>query len=164
MSYIDPAVVGATCDKVPLTFIAKQELFDHPRFGWWFKAVGCIPAERESGSFRPLKVAIEKLKSGRVSLAIFPEGTRSADASLQKAEPGIGLIAVKVKAPIIPIYVSGTDKVLPKGAKKARPYKVVARVGKAVDISESKKFSDKRKVYEDIGGRVMEAIAGLKNV
>ncbi|MBL7155773.1 MAG: 1-acyl-sn-glycerol-3-phosphate acyltransferase [Candidatus Omnitrophica bacterium] len=161
-SYIDPALVGVACNTAKISFMAKRELFERPFLGAWCKAVGCIPVERKTGAFQPLKEAIGKLVNG-ASVGIFPEGTRSKTGELQKAESGIGLIAYKAKAPIIPIYISGTEKALPRGQRRLRLCKVKAKIGKAVDISEAVKLSDKRELYAAIGSKVMESIASLKH-
>ncbi len=162
VSIADPAVVGVACHTAQLTFMAKKELFDIPVFGLWFRAVGCIPTERDFRNFGPVKKAVKRLKAGGV-LGIFPEGTRSVDGQLKKLEPGIGLIALKSGAPIVPVYISGTQKALPKGKKFLRPCKVTAKIGKIVDISESTGLSEKRKIYESIGEKVMDAILSLKD-
>ncbi|MBN1353419.1 MAG: 1-acyl-sn-glycerol-3-phosphate acyltransferase [Candidatus Omnitrophica bacterium] len=162
-SFADPPVMGVACSRAPLVFMAKKELFEVPVFGLWFKAMGCIPVDRRSGSFRPLKNALQKLKNGK-PLGIFPEGTRSADGKLKKAELGIGFLAAKSKAPIIPMYISGTDKVLPKGHKFIKPHKVIVKIGKRLEIGDNAALSgDKDKIYASIGETVMRAIESLKN-
>jgi 1-acyl-sn-glycerol-3-phosphate acyltransferase len=161
-SFIDPAVVGVACRTMPLAFMAKREVFEVPILGRWVRAVGCIPVERDSGSFRPLKAALQKLRAGG-ALGIFPEGSRSPDGRLQKAEAGIGFLASKSKAPIVPVYLSGTDKALPKGEKILRRCKVTAKFGKIIGMDKDAKISERRKVYDSIGEKVMGAIAGLKD-
>jgi len=161
-SIMDPAVVGVACHIMPVTFMAKRELFDDRVLGSWVRAVGCIPVERDSGSFKPLKVAVQKLKKGKV-LGIFPEGKRSLDGRLQEPQAGIGLLASKSGAPIVPVYVSGTGKGLAKGKKFKTPCKVTAHIGKIVDIRESTAFPGKKEIYESIGGKVMNAISRLKD-
>lgn len=162
ISYADPAVVGVACSALPVSFMAKKELFNNTLAGRWIKAMGCIPTDRASGSFEPLKKAVRQLKKGEV-VALFPEGTRSLDGKLGKAEAGIGLIAIKSGVNIIPIYVSGTDKVLPRGQKHITPNKVRAKIGRPVNIEECKNISDKRKSYECVGEKVMEAIRRLRD-
>lgn len=162
VSFADPVVMGVACNTAPVAFIAKKELFDTSILGRWIKAVGCIPIERNSLSFKPLKEAVRRLKQSGV-IGIFPEGTRSLDGRLQKAEPGIGLIARKSGAPIIPMYISGTEKALPRGKTSLRIHKIKATIGKPVDITESTAFPEKIKIYDSIGEKVMSAIAGLKD-
>ena len=161
VSYADPAVMGVSCNTVRVIFMAKQELFDKSLFGMWIKAVGCIPLSRHSGSSRPLKAALGKLKEGHV-IGIFPEGTRSRDGKLQQAELGVGLLAIKSKAPIIPMYITGTQRALPVGAKGLTPCKIKAWVGKPVDITGSEDIKDKKETYKFVGKRIMDAIANLK--
>lgn len=163
VSYIDPAVVGAACFTTPLTFMAKKELFDNPIFGWWFKAVDCVPVGRDESklNFGAIKEVIKKLKEGK-AVGIFPEGTRSSDGKFKKPEPGIGLIAIKTKAPIVPVYVTGTENAMPKGQKFIRLCKIRAKIGKAIDIDYSENPPDKRRLYESIGEKVMDAISELK--
>ena len=161
-SIMDPAVVGVACNTMPVTFMAKRELFDVPVLGPWVRAMGCIPVRRDSGSFGPLKAAVQKLKDGGV-LGIFPEGRRSPDGRLQEPQAGIGLLASKSEAPVIPVYLSGTDKALAKGKKFISPYKVTARFGKTIGIKETTGISERRKFYESIGEKVMNAIARLKD-
>ena len=161
VSYADPAVVGVACNTSFVTFMAKRELFEVPVFGSWVKAVGCIPIERYSGSPAPLKKAVKKLKAGGV-LGMFPEGTRSPDGSFRKAQPGIGIIVLKSGAPVIPCYIEGSREALPVGKKWPVPHKIRATIGKPVDIPESLALGEKRKVYESVGEKVMEAISRLK--
>ncbi|OGW75065.1 MAG: hypothetical protein A2Z72_03470 [Omnitrophica bacterium RBG_13_46_9] len=161
-SYVDPAVVGVACNTVPLVFMAKKEIFNVPILGPWVKAVGCIPVGRGSREFKPLKEALQRLKCGE-SLCIFPEGTRSPDGNLQKAQPGIGLIAAKSGAPVVPAYVSGTNKAMPKGKKYITPCKITAKIGKIVDLGECLRAPQKRHTYDSIGERVMCSISELKS-
>lgn len=162
-SLIDPPIVGVACNTAPLAFMAKKELFDVPILGWWVKAVGCIPIERGSASFMSIKHAVQKLKEGK-ALGIFPEGSRSPDGELQKAQAGIGFLASKSGASIMPLYISGTDKALPREKKLMKLCKVKATIGKLIDINESsRRFSKGRELYESIGEKVMEAISRLKN-
>ena len=111
--------------------------------------------------YAPLKKALKKLRQNG-ALGIFPEGTRSHDGELKKPEPGIGMIAVKSKAPIIPVYISGTRKALPIGRKMFRPCKVTARIGRPIRIAEDQTSSGRRELYQRISERVMEAIGCLK--
>lgn len=161
-SLIDPAVVGVACRTAPVIFMAKRELFGVPILGPWVKAVGCIPVERDSGSFKTLKNAVKKLKEGK-ALGIFPEGRRSPDGRLQKPEAGIGLLVSKSAAPIVPVYVSGTDKALARGKKFITLCKVTAKIGKIISIKETTEFSGRREIYESIGEKVINVISRLKD-
>jgi len=162
VSYVDPAVMGVACHTVPVTFLAKEEVLKTFILGAWSRAVGCIFINRSSGGIGSLKKVLEKLnKNGAVG--IFPEGTRSVDGNLGKAEPGVGIIAAKSGAPLIPMYIFGTREMLPIGSKFFKPSRVAAKVGRPVDISEKSAFPRKRDYYRFIGERAMEAILQLKH-
>ena len=162
MSYVDPAVMGVACNTVPISFLAKKELGNISFLGAWCKSVGCIFVDRDSGRSGPLKKALGVLKEGK-ALGIFPEGMRSLDGNLQKAKPGIGIIVAKSGVPVIPMYISGTAKALPRGKKIFRPSRIRARIGKPIDIGGSYGIGEKRKLYEFIGDRIMNAISSIRH-
>jgi len=112
---------------LPIQFrwIAKAELFRAPFMGWAMSRIGYIPLERESPkkAYRSMLQAAEKIKKG-VSVIIFPEGTRSLDGNLQPFKKGLFLIALKSQAPILPITICGTGKIMPKGDWRVYPGKV----------------------------------------
>jgi long-chain acyl-CoA synthetase len=68
------------------------------------------------------------------SVLLYPEGTRSADGTLQPFKNGIGLLATELRAPIIPLALSGCAAILPKGARRPCPGAVRIRVGEPVLI------------------------------
>ncbi|MFC1576125.1 lysophospholipid acyltransferase family protein [Candidatus Omnitrophota bacterium] len=162
ISYSDPVIVGIACGWVRVTFMAKKELFERPLFGKYVKSLGVIPVERHSGSPEPLKKCVGLLKKGKI-VGLFPEGTRSIDGNLLEPELGVGLVAAKTGAPIVPFYVTGSDKLLKRDRRTITPTKVKVRIGKPVDIRESLKIADKKKSYEDVSRKVMAAIAQLKD-
>jgi len=63
------------------------------------------------------------LNAGK-SFLVYPEGTRSPDGRLQKLKKGVFVMAVKAGAPIVPISVSGSNKIMPKGKFVIRPGRV----------------------------------------
>jgi 1-acyl-sn-glycerol-3-phosphate acyltransferase len=112
---------------LPIQFrwTAKAELFRIPFLGWSMSRIGYVPIERDSPkkAYRSMLQAAEKVKKG-VSVMIFPEGTRSPDGNLQPFKKGLFLIALKSQAPILPIAIRGTAKILQKGHWRFHPGKV----------------------------------------
>ena len=109
---------------LPIQFrwIAKAELFRAPFMGWAMTRIGYISIERDSPkkAYRSMLRAAEAVKNG-VSVLIFPEGTRSPDGKLQAFKKGVFLIALKSQAPILPITLQGTAKILQKGDWRIYP-------------------------------------------
>ena len=63
------------------------------------------------------------------SLLVFPEGTRSTDGRIAPFKPGIGLLARELGLPVVPIYLDGLFRVLPKGQNLPRPGRVRVIIG-----------------------------------
>ena len=92
----------------------KQELYYSPRGGPFVRAFGSFPVHRGKLDRQALHQAARVLEQG-LALGMFPEGTRSPDAQLQQAYLGTALIALRSRAPILPVGINGTEKV--KGVK-----------------------------------------------
>jgi len=123
---------------LPIQFrwTAKAELFRIPFMGWAMSRIGYIPIERDSPkkAYRSMLQAAEKVKEG-VSVMIFPEGTRSPDGKLQPFKKGVFLIALKSQAPILPITICGTAKIMPKGDWHTYPGKVQITVDRPIETA-----------------------------
>ena len=89
---------------------------------------------------------------------LFPEGSRSRDGSSREAQPGIGFLAVKSRAPVIPVFIHGTERALGRGCRLLRPAKVRIYFGKAIQPEHG----SSAKNYEAIADRVMQQINRLK--
>jgi 1-acyl-sn-glycerol-3-phosphate acyltransferase len=161
-SLLDPPLVGIACKKHFIDFMAKKELFDRPFFGRWCRMVGCIEVKRGDNAVKSLKEAARRLSQGRV-VAIFPEGTRSVTGEMQNAKRGTGFLIAKANVPVLPVFVDGSGKAIPKGGKWNIGARVRVYIGKPVMPYE---FSALRagvdRDYEAITSLVMDRISGLK--
>lgn len=152
VSYLDPIVLGAACPR-KLNFMARHDLFFNPLFSWLLSTLGTFPVKRNSADLSALKEAMRRLKDGR-ALVLFPEGTRRVNSASGVAQPGIGFLAAKVKVPVIPVFIRGTERALPKGAKLIRPNKILVYFGKQI-------FIERRLPYQDIAQEIIEDIRRL---
>ncbi|MCK5451272.1 MAG: 1-acyl-sn-glycerol-3-phosphate acyltransferase [Candidatus Omnitrophica bacterium] len=161
-SLLDPPLVGAACKKDNINFMAKNELFTAPILGVWTRSVGCIPVKRGANSVQSLKEAIKRINSG-YAVAIFPEGTRSEDGNLQKAKRGIGFLVSKAKVRVVPIYIEGSAKAMPRVGPMKYGMPVNVFIGKTIQPEEFIIKTDEGKDdYSAIANLVMSRIAGLK--
>jgi len=106
----DPPVLGATMPR-RLAFMAKNEMFQWPILGLAARLGGAFPVRRSEADIGALRKASALLRNGE-ALAMFPEGTRSRDGMLHKAHPGTALLALRSEAPILPVAISGTERVV----------------------------------------------------
>jgi 1-acyl-sn-glycerol-3-phosphate acyltransferase len=112
ISFIDPPLVGwAALPKRSLRYLAKMELFRIPILGWFLRNVGAIALDRSRADVAAVRTALEVLGRGRC-LLVFPEGTRSKDGRPLRPRSGVGFLAGKSGAPVIPARVVNTDRLL----------------------------------------------------
>lgn len=140
-------------------WLAKQELFQIPIFGAALRRSGSIPVDRASGrkAMRSLAEAAERIKNG-CSVVIFPEGTRSGDGSLLPFKVGGMVIAIKAGVGVVPMAISGSRRILPKGKLISRSGEVVIRIGEPVDAS-AYTMKEKQELAEHLRSQVAELLA-----
>ncbi len=85
-------------------FMAKKELFEILVLRNILKAAGVFPIDRHGNDLKALRYAIGLIKDGK-TLGIFPEGTRVKQISRENMHEGVGFIALKAKADILPIEI-----------------------------------------------------------
>ena len=109
-----------------ITYMAKKEYFDDKKLSWFFKAVGCIPVNRQIKDDKATNAALDVLNSGG-AIGIFPEGTRNkTEAFLLPFKYGAVSLAKKTGATIIPFGLTGDYKFRSKNltARFGKPFKV----------------------------------------
>lgn len=117
MSFLDPPLIGC-CSPRALRFMAKKELFRWPH-GPLIRSLGAFPVDRGGADTSAIRLAIEQLKAGRAVL-VFPEGTRNDGQEMLAIQSGIGMLAKRSKARVLPVGISGTQVMWPRGSKKLR--------------------------------------------
>ncbi len=132
ISNADPVILGAWLTPRlgrRMHWLAKREIFDWPVVGWLARNGGIHPVDRSTADVEAFKLARRILDEGH-PLFVFPEGTRSPDGVLQEAKDGVAMLALRTGAVIVPIGISGSDRVWPRGQKLPRPGgRVTVRVG-----------------------------------
>ncbi len=96
-------------------FVSKIEIFKIPLIGWNMylnKYIRLTRGDKKSVT-KMLEDCEKALRTGS-SVLIFPEGTRSPDGQIKEFKLGAFILALKMKAPISPIVISGTNAALPK--------------------------------------------------
>lgn len=109
---VDPPVLVISTRR-HIFFMAKEELFRVPVFGGLMRTAGTISVKRKAVDRQALRQALNVLKSGGV-LGLFPEGTRNAAGTLQRAHTGATMLALRSGVPIVPVALMGTGRVFEK--------------------------------------------------
>ncbi len=114
LSWTDVLLIPAFL-KRRVVYMAKEEAFKG-KGGWIVRFLGAFPVKRGEADRQSLRTAEEQLKAGRI-LSIFPEGTRSKIHTLGQAHAGMGMIALRSGAPVLPVAIYGSEN----SFKKFRP-------------------------------------------
>jgi len=93
-----------------VSYMAKQELFEIPVFGSVIRKLHAFPVKRGAADRGAIKAAINELKQEHC-LGVFPEGTRSKDGKVHRAEAGVALLAAMSQSPVLPAAIIGTNKI-----------------------------------------------------
>lgn len=148
---IDPIVVGCSLRQRQVCFMAKEELFRIPLFRGLIRRLGAFPVKRGKGDRGAFRAAMGILSAGKV-LGMFPEGTRHKDGKIHPLRPGAALLAVETGAAILPMVITGTNRVA-----LFRFPKIKAYVGSAFKLAgEGEKKELIRAGTEEIYTRLLE--------
>lgn len=115
---VDPVLAAISCPR-SVHFMAKKELFAVPVIGPAIRLVGAFPVDRGRADRSAIRRAKATLEQG-IALGMFPEGTRSKSGGLKEGLPGAGMIAVQSGAPIVPMAITGSDRLPGNGAGNKR--------------------------------------------
>ncbi|WP_244224947.1 lysophospholipid acyltransferase family protein [Corallococcus sicarius] len=139
-------------------YVAKAELFKIPVFGRAMRRAGNIPVQRTGGADDKARLseAVTAVRE-RVSVLFFAEGTRSPDGELKPFKKGAATLAIQAQVPVVPMALSGTRLILPKGGRAVRwGQRVALVVGRPVP-TQGLTLADR----DTLTRRLEEAVAGL---
>ena len=147
VSYLDPPIVGAAV-KRHLHFMAKTELFEKKWFGYILKQIGTFPVKRGVPDKSAIRKSLNILNNDQ-ALCMFPEGTRIKTGELGEAKPGVTLIALMSKSPILPVAIKHSDE-------KNKSLQV--SIGKPFLLDEYYDKKLNRDQKDEVGELIMEKI------
>ena len=108
--------------------------------------------QREAGARAAMRHLGTLLGQGS-SVLIFPEGRRRETGRMDAFQPGVGMLAARMRTPVVPVRIDGVDRVLPVGARWARPGRVRVAFGDPVRAEGDD--------YAAIARRIEEAVRAL---
>ena len=149
-SLADPNLVGSVIP-YPIHYFAKDELFHVPVIGWYIRRVNSFPVKRGAHDISSFKTAIRVLEAGEC-LLLFPEGGRREGDRQWKAKPGVGMLACKTGARVIPVLVKNSDHLA-----QFKPLSVI--FGKPL----TPPADGEREVYQQFSDTIMQKIKELND-
>lgn len=145
-SNFDPPIVS-NCVCRPVAFMAKEELFKVPVLKQAIELYGAYPVKRSAADRSAIKAALACLNEGW-AVGIFLQGTRTLNGQITDPKLGAAMIAAKANAPILPVSLWGTEKILQKGSPLPQIVPVTIRIGKAIAPPNSNKREELQNVTE----------------
>lgn len=169
VSAADWPAVGVSCPR-PLRWVAKSDLFNVPVIGPFCWLHHAFPIQRGTPDRAALRLAEELVRAGD-ALVIFPEGAVSETGRLQPLKHGLAMIALRSGAPVVPVALQGTNRILPYGSNVPRPVwkRVRVRFGAPLTFSDLWRLPPKassralppRTAIESATARVEAALKGM---
>ncbi len=142
----------------PVHGLVLAERWKNRVLGWGLDVCGSIPLERGGINRSAINHSVDLLKAGEMVL-IMPEGTRSGDGRLQKAYPGVALLAMKSKVPLLPIVTYGGE-LYKSNLKKLRRTGITVRVGEPFMVEVGERHTDSH-ICQQMTQEIMRRLAAL---
>ena len=160
-SYLDPPLIGVGLSR-QICYLAKEELFRIPLFGLLLRWFGTYSVNRKQGDIRAVRTMLRLLQEDK-ALLIFPEGTRSENGRLLPLEEGLAWLSLRSGVPIVPLYVSGSWRALPRGRWFPRPHPVNVIIGKTIFPESAGEDPSQKSNIERLTAQVTQALLALRN-
>jgi 1-acyl-sn-glycerol-3-phosphate acyltransferase len=166
LSFIDSMTIPLMAPR-RVGYLAKAEYFTGSGLRGrltrtWFTALGALPVERQThrAAQEALDTAMTVLRSGG-GFGIYPEGTRSRDGKLARGKTGVAWLALTADCPVVPVGLTGTDRIQPVGARWWRPHRFTIVFGKPLTFPEHRGEAGSNRSRREVTDAIMEAIAEL---
>jgi 1-acyl-sn-glycerol-3-phosphate acyltransferase len=141
-----------------MKWVAKESLFKVPWLGLVFRLSGDIPVRRgDSDSGGAALGRAKRYLARGMSVMLFPEGTRSAKATLLPFKSGAFRLAIEAGVPVLPVAVSGTAQGMPKGDPWVRPCRAYARILEPVSTA-GLTIADLPRLRDEVRARIAAAL------
>jgi 1-acyl-sn-glycerol-3-phosphate acyltransferase len=166
LSFIDSMAIPLSAPR-RVGYLAKAEYFTGTGVQGWFArtlftALGALPVERQThrAAQEALDTAMTLLRTGG-GFGIYPEGTRSRDGRLARGKTGVAWLALTADCPVVPVGITGTDRIQPIGANWPRPHRFTVRFGEPLTFPEHRGKAGDNRARREVTDAIMTAIAEL---
>ena len=140
LSFFDSVVIPVVVPR-KVVFLAKSDYFTGTGVKGtlvraWFEGLGMLPVDRDDtkAAIASLDTALEVLGKGE-AFGIYPEGTRSRDGRLYRGRTGVAHLALTSGAPVVPVGLTGTEKLQPVGSSRPKIVPITVRFGTPIQVA-----------------------------
>ncbi len=162
-SYLDHYIVGGHIGSKlgrDIHYLTKKEHFDTLIQRTWHRHLHTIPIDRTAGA-AGLSVAIRYLRTGR-DIFIYPEGTRTLNGNMGAGKTGVSRLALNARVPVVPVGITNTFDILPKGKTIPRlGIQAELFIGAPIRFDEHYEKDQTNELLRDMTSRIMSEISML---
>jgi len=166
LSFADSLVIPIVAPR-KVVFLAKSDYF---RGGGikgtlqkaWFEGMGLIPVDRDDSkaAIASLDTALAVLGRGE-AFGIYPEGTRSRDGRLYRGRTGVAHLALTAGVPVVPVGLTGTEKLQPVGSRLPKVVPITVRFGAPIQVAGRYDGVPLGRARRQVTDEIMTAIQAL---
>jgi len=155
----DPLVLSATAGR-PVRFLMAEEIYSQRHIRWVFQAIRCIPVQRGKRDIKAIRTMLDGLAAQEV-IGLFPEGGLDRHR-LDEGHPGIGYLAIKSGAPVIPASIvwEGSHSVTSMVKTLFVPSKAIVRYGAPLQFPQESRPS--KESLQSCTKEIMKQIEALR--
>lgn len=155
ISMVDVPVIMAVLPRRP-SLMAKSDLYRYRFLHWFWRWGGAVQVNRNVPDRAALRLALDLIEKG-IPFGIFPEGTRIRAGGLGPGMPGVGMLALRSGAPVLPIALTGTPKVFEGRRPHLRP-RVTLSIGAVISPEELRAAGGSTAATELVMRRIAELL------
>jgi len=166
LSFADSLVIPIVAPR-KVVFLAKSDYFAGGGVRGtlqkaWFEGMGMLPVDRDDpkAAIASLDTALEVLGRGE-AFGLYPEGTRSRDGRLYRGRTGVAHLALTAGVPVVPVGLTGTERLQPVGARLPRVVPITVRFGAPIEVSGRYDGVPLGRARREVTDQVMSAISAL---
>lgn len=140
-----------------LSMIFKKELARIPFFGWQLALGPYVIIDRKDpqAAMKSLADAKKVMDKKKISVLVFPEGTRSKTGEIQSFKRGAFYLAARSGYPIVPITINGTAKIMPKGTFKLKRGTIYLHFDKPIPTDNIKTKQNELELMEKVRNTII---------
>lgn len=166
LSFADSLVIPIVAPR-QVHFLAKSDYFTGTGLKGrmqraWFEGMGMLPVDRDDprAAIASLDTALQVLGRGD-AFGLYPEGTRSRDGRLYRGRTGVAHLALTAGVPVVPVGITGTDRLQPIDSRLPRIVPVTVAFGEPIEVVGRYDGVPLGRARREITDEVMRAIQAL---
>jgi len=159
---LDPFALNAASPNRYISYMIAAEFTKIPLFNRLLKSVDAVPVTRSGVDTASVKAALRHLSDGKC-LGIFPQGGIRNPAEPFEVRDGVGLLALRSGATVVPAYIDGIRYSEGVIGPLIRRHHARVRFGKPVDLSEFKGREKDRDAYREASQKIADAIVAIRD-